>query len=123
MVANREKEEVQQFVNGLNREASAAKDEARKLRKALTSREVEAAEWKERLMELEGNLRVALGDLNGTRSSLLNVSFHAPAKESTTLLTIRIVHFWPSTTTRRHGPRARRHKGRPRRKGPTPQTT
>ena len=123
MVANREKEEVQQFVNGLNREASAAKDEARKLRKALTSREVEAAEWKERLMELEGNLRVALGDLNGTRSSLLNVSFHVPAKESATLLTIRIVHLWPSTTTRRHGPRARRHKGRPRRKGPTPQTT
>lgn len=73
-VANREKEEVQQFVNGLNREASTAKDEARRLRKALSSRETEASEWKERLMELEGNLRVALGDLNGTRSSLLNVS-------------------------------------------------
>ena len=72
-VANREKEEVQQFVNGLNREASTAKDEARRLRKALTSRETEATEWKDRLMELEGNLRVALGDLNGTRSSLLNV--------------------------------------------------
>ncbi|PKS04931.1 hypothetical protein jhhlp_008297 [Lomentospora prolificans] len=72
MVANREKEEVLQLVNGLNREASAAKDEARRLRKALTSREVEATEWKERLMELEGSLRVALGDLNGTKSSLLN---------------------------------------------------
>ncbi|CAI4215593.1 unnamed protein product [Parascedosporium putredinis] len=72
MVANREKEEVQQLINGLNRETSAARDESRRLRKALTSREVEAAEWKERLMELEGNLRVALGDLNGTRSSLLN---------------------------------------------------
>lgn len=73
IVADQEKEEVQQFVNELNREASAAKDESRRLRKNLTSREVEAAEWKERLMELENNLREALGDLNGTRSSLLKV--------------------------------------------------
>lgn len=71
IVANREKEEVQQFVNELNREMSAAKDEAKRLRKNLTSREVEAAEWKERLQELENNLREALGDLNGTRSSIL----------------------------------------------------
>ena len=74
IVAGREKQEIQQFVNDLNREASTAKDEARRLRKSLTSREVEAAEWKQRLMELEGNLREALGDLNGTRSSLLSVS-------------------------------------------------
>lgn len=71
LLATREKEEIQQFVNDLNRELSAAKDESRRLRKNLTSREVEAAEWKERLLELENNLREALGDLNGTRSSLL----------------------------------------------------
>ncbi|KAH6844819.1 hypothetical protein B0I37DRAFT_378364 [Chaetomium sp. MPI-CAGE-AT-0009] len=71
IVATREKEEVQQFVNELNKEASTAKDEARRLRKSLTSREVEATEWKERLIELENNLREALGDLSGTRSSLL----------------------------------------------------
>ncbi|KAJ1326127.1 golgin subfamily B member 1 [Microdochium nivale] len=71
LVADREKEEVQQLVNELNKEASTAKDEVRKLRKSLSSREVEATEWKERLMELENNLREALGDLNGTRSSLL----------------------------------------------------
>ncbi|POR39724.1 Anucleate primary sterigmata protein B [Tolypocladium paradoxum] len=75
MVANKEKEEVQQFVNELNREASNAKDEVRRLRKNLSSREVEATEWKERLIELENNLREALGDLNGTRSSLLKVRF------------------------------------------------
>jgi len=75
VVAGREKQEVQQVINDLNREASGAKDEARRLRKSLTSREVEAAEWKQRLMELESNLREALGDLNGTRSSLLNVSY------------------------------------------------
>lgn len=71
IIATREKEDVQQFVNELNRELTTAKDEGRRLRKNLTSREVEAAEWKERLMELENNLREALGDLNGTRSSLL----------------------------------------------------
>ncbi|KAI1184230.1 hypothetical protein F5B17DRAFT_412817 [Nemania serpens] len=71
LITSREKEEVQQIVNDLNREVSAAKEEARILRKSLGNREVEATQWKERLMELENNLREALGDLNGTRSSLL----------------------------------------------------
>jgi chromosome segregation ATPase len=88
IVATREKEEVQQFVNELNREASTAKDEARKLRKSLTSREVEATEWKERLIELENNLREALGDLNGTRSSLLKVSFSSSKYIPRVILTI-----------------------------------
>ncbi|ERS98791.1 hypothetical protein HMPREF1624_03981 [Sporothrix schenckii ATCC 58251] len=70
-LATKDKKEMQQFVNELSREASGHKEEARKLRKSLTSREVEATEWKERLMELENNMREALGDLNGTRSSLL----------------------------------------------------
>jgi chromosome segregation ATPase len=35
VVAGREKQEVQQFINELNREASGAKDEARRLRKSL----------------------------------------------------------------------------------------
>lgn len=90
VVAGKEKQEVQQYINELNREATTSKDEARKLRKSLTSREVEAAEWKQRLMELENNLREALGDLNGTRSSLLSVSgvhvFNPP------VLTISIVN-------------------------------
>lgn len=71
IVANQEKEDVQHFVNQLNREMSAAKEEARKLRKSLSKESIEAAEWKERLLELENNLREALGDLNGTRSSFL----------------------------------------------------
>lgn len=73
IVADQEKEEVQQVVNQLNREVSAARDEARRLRKNLSKQEIEAAEWKERLLELENNLREALGDLNGTRSSFLRV--------------------------------------------------
>lgn len=123
-VANREKEEVQQFVNGLNREASSAKDEARRLRKALSSRETEAAEWKERLMELEGNLRVALGDLNGTRSSLLAVSpppplclffFFCPGMF--VYLITAAVHLQPPAPARGDGPPARRDKGRHGREG------
>ncbi|KAI1437355.1 hypothetical protein GGR50DRAFT_98127 [Xylaria sp. CBS 124048] len=71
LTSTREKAEAQQVQNDLNREASSAKEEARLLRKSLGNREVEATQWKERLMELENNLREALGDLNGTRSSLL----------------------------------------------------
>jgi len=82
-LATNDKKEMQRFVNELHREASASKDESRRLRKSLASRESEAAEWKERLMELENNLRGALGDLNGTRSSLVKVRFH-----------VALPHFW-----------------------------
>lgn len=82
LVANQEKEDVQQLLNEMNRETSTAKDEAKWLRKSLTKREVEATEWKERLMELESNLREALGDLNGTRSSLLKVCVSGPQSTS-----------------------------------------
>lgn len=74
LVAGRKDLEVQRVLDDLNREASTAKDEAKRLKKNLSSREAEAADWKQRLMDLENNLKEALGDLNGTRSSLLNVS-------------------------------------------------
>ena len=74
LIGSKEKQEVQRALNDLNRDASAAKDEARRLRKTLSAREIEATEWKERLVELENNLREALGGLTGTRSSLLTVS-------------------------------------------------
>lgn len=79
IVANQEKADVQQVVNNLNRELSNSKDEARKLRKSLSRQETETTEWKARLVELENNLREALGDLNGTRSSFLRVSFLSPS--------------------------------------------
>jgi hypothetical protein len=65
-------QEVQRVVNDLNREAGTAREEIRRLKKALSSREIESTTWRERLMELENNLREVLGvDANGTRSSLL----------------------------------------------------
>ncbi|KAM5490643.1 hypothetical protein MaudMau93_002449 [Microsporum audouinii] len=71
VVGSKEKQEVQRIIDDLNRESTASKEEIRKLKKNLSSREVEATMWKDRLMELENSLREALGDLNGTRSSLL----------------------------------------------------
>ncbi|OCL12480.1 hypothetical protein AOQ84DRAFT_334233 [Glonium stellatum] len=68
---SQEKEELQKVLTDLNLQASKAKEEVRRLRKNLSSKEVEATTWKQRLDELESNLREALGNLNGTRSSLL----------------------------------------------------
>ena len=72
-IAGKEKQEVQQLVNELNRQLSAAKDEAERLRNVSSNKGVEAAEWKQRLFDLESNLKAALGQVHGTRSSLLAV--------------------------------------------------
>ncbi|KMU79826.1 hypothetical protein CISG_08106 [Coccidioides immitis RMSCC 3703] len=86
VVGGKEKQEVQRIMNELNRENTGAKDEIRKLKKALSAREIEANTWKERLFELESSLREALGDLNGTRSSLLlSITKLQKELESTTL--------------------------------------
>lgn len=69
-LAGKEKEEVQQIINQLNRELSSAKEEAKRLRR----KDVEAAEWKQKLVDLEEQLRTALGEINGTRSSFLQVN-------------------------------------------------
>lgn len=66
-----EKREVEKIMTDLNAQLTKLKDDNRKLRKNLSSKEVEAATWKQRLEELESSLREALGNLNGTRSSLL----------------------------------------------------
>lgn len=71
LVATEGEQKVQRVMNELNQEVSMAKEEIRKLKKALAQRETEAKNWKDRLMELENGLREALGDLNGTRSSML----------------------------------------------------
>lgn len=70
---NQEKQEVEKIITDLNTQLTKLKEDNRKLRKNLSGKEVEAANWKQRLDELENNLREALGNLNGTRSSLLKV--------------------------------------------------
>jgi chromosome segregation ATPase len=71
VVGSKEKQEVQRMMNDLNREATSAKDDARKLKKALASREIEVTTWKERLTDLEEGLRNALGDPGASRATLL----------------------------------------------------
>lgn len=69
VIGGKEKQEVQKIMNDLNRELTSANDDSRKLKKNLQSREIEATSLKERLTELESNLREVLNDPNGTRSS------------------------------------------------------
>lgn len=70
-VASKEKKEVQRIMNDLNRQATSASEEVRQLKKSLLSCEIEASTWKERLIDLENNLRTTLGDANGTRASFI----------------------------------------------------
>ena len=71
VIGSKEKQEVQKMMNDLNREVSTSKDESRNLRKNLDARSNEATSLKERLTELENNLKEVLGDPNGTRSTFL----------------------------------------------------
>tara|TARA_R110002003_G_scaffold76_1_gene6961 strand:+ start:15972 stop:20669 length:4698 start_codon:yes stop_codon:yes gene_type:complete len=71
---SKEKQEVEKIINDLNAQLTKLKEDNRRLRKNLSGKEVEASTWKQRLDELELGLREALGNLNGTRSSLFKVS-------------------------------------------------
>jgi predicted nucleic acid-binding Zn-ribbon protein len=74
IVDGEEKAEVQQILDELNEEIQKFKEDNKRLRGNLERKEVEASQWKERLDTLETNLREALGDISGTRSSILKVS-------------------------------------------------
>ena len=68
---NKSKEDVQKVLDDLNSENSKSKDEVRRLRRALSAKEVEATSEKQKLDQLEQSLRSILGDPDGTRQSLL----------------------------------------------------
>ncbi|KAJ5566289.1 hypothetical protein N7535_007927 [Penicillium sp. DV-2018c] len=86
VVGSKEKQDVQRLMNELNREASASKEEVRRLKKSLSAQEIETSTWRERLMDLENNLRETLGDLSGSRSSLItNIMKLQKELESTAL--------------------------------------
>ena len=73
VIGGKEKQEVQKLMNDLNREASNAKEESRKLKQTLETQEIEIQSWKDRLTELEDGLCDALDEPNRTKSSFLNV--------------------------------------------------
>lgn len=71
VLENRSKEDVQKVLDDLNAESSKSKDEVRRLRRALSAKEVDASSWKSKLEDLEQSLRSILGDPDGTKQSLL----------------------------------------------------
>ena len=75
VIGGKEKKEVQLMINDLNHELSSAKDEARNLKQNLQTSEIEVTTYKERLTELESNLREAFADPSGTRPTFMTVSF------------------------------------------------
>ena len=85
VVGSKEKQEVQKIINDLNREATAAKDESRGLRKDIESREIELNSWRERLSELEHGLQEILGEEGATKSNLVFVSITKPLPDKKTL--------------------------------------
>lgn len=91
VVGGKEKQDVQRIMNELNREAAAAKEEARRLKKSLSTQEIETATWRERLMDLENNLRETLGDLSGSRSSLISNIMKLQKELETTALELESV--------------------------------
>lgn len=75
---SQEKQEVEKIITDLNTQLTKLKEDCRKLRKTLSTTEVEASTWKQRHDEFEHTLREALGNLNGTRASLFKVQIHIP---------------------------------------------
>ena len=71
VVDSKEKEDIQKLLDELTKEASEFRAEARDLKHNLQDKELEATTFKERLVELESNLREILGDPDASRSSML----------------------------------------------------
>jgi len=71
-------QEWERRLNEKSQELTATKDEIRRLKSKVCSREDEAKAWKERLEDLERGLREALGDLGGTRTGLMQVGHIHP---------------------------------------------
>jgi predicted nucleic acid-binding Zn-ribbon protein len=74
VLENEGKQEADKMINDLNTQLTKLKEDCRRLRKNLSSKEVESTTWKQRFDEFEHGLREALGNMEGTRSSLFKVS-------------------------------------------------
>jgi chromosome segregation ATPase len=70
---SQEKQEVEKIMNELNTQLAKLKEDGRKLRKNLSSKEVDATTWKQRHDELEASMREALDNPEGTRPSFVKV--------------------------------------------------
>lgn len=75
VIGGKKEQEQQRIMNELNREASTARDDARKLRKVVETRDMEVRTWKERHFDLEATIKDVLGDPNGSKASFATVKF------------------------------------------------
>lgn len=74
VLENREKREVEKVINELNGQLTKLKEDSRRLRKNLSSKEVEASAWRQRHDELEAGLREVLSNPEGSKANMFNVS-------------------------------------------------
>jgi archaellum component FlaC len=106
---SQEKQEVEKIMNELNTQLAKLKEDGRKLRKNLSSKEVDATTWKQRHDELEASMREALDNPEGTRPSFVKVC-SILLKSAGSILTImsrkstnckRISTLWSKNSTSR----------------------
>jgi predicted nucleic acid-binding Zn-ribbon protein len=88
VIGGKKEQEQQRIMNELNREASEAKDETRKIRKVIETRDVEVRTWKERHFELETTIREVIGDPNGTKASFATVGVSQQAVNAQANITV-----------------------------------
>jgi archaellum component FlaC len=67
------KQEAEKIMTDLNTQLAKLKEDSRRLRKNLSGKEVEASTWKQRHDEFELSLRESLGNMGGSRSSIVKV--------------------------------------------------
>ncbi|EPS44741.1 hypothetical protein H072_1244 [Dactylellina haptotyla CBS 200.50] len=72
---NMNKAEMEKLVGDKNQEILNMKEAARQLKKSLARRETEVKEWKDKLAELEGSIREAIGDV-GSKADVLKAVVH-----------------------------------------------
>ncbi|GAM83164.1 hypothetical protein ANO11243_011500 [Dothideomycetidae sp. 11243] len=71
LIDDRSNQEVQKVIADLNSDNARSRDDLRRLKRNLSGKESEAETHRTRLEELQTNLRRALGDMAGSRSTLL----------------------------------------------------
>jgi predicted nucleic acid-binding Zn-ribbon protein len=75
IIAGKKQSEVEKQFDRLNRENASLRDDAQRLRVKLNAAAGDAAANAQKVLELENGLKQALGDLHGTKSSLVGVCY------------------------------------------------
>lgn len=71
MITNKKEKDVQRMITSLNQQVTQMTEELRQLRKTLSGREIEVANWKDKAEEMEDNLRSILQDPRASRASMI----------------------------------------------------